>query len=337
MISKCNRILVRAMRTAPYFDLNQSPMHNKGGIDYTGKSKCCLISPATLVNPAALLFGVDGQQDNAFLTEEYNTELVVKANPALEHRTPVVIESTVSAETFAIGALLSNAVFLKYGEHGLPQDTIHIKLKGRSGLSLGCGLMGGIGIELEGCAEDYVGSFLFGGRISIYPYKEFLARPSFVAQEHQIVGDMCLHRAVSGQLFARGRAGEYFAAENAGALAVIEGAGGHCCEKMSGGVVVLLGHVDGRIADDITGGVVYLFDPHKKVGEQVHPLNVMQQQVDTKDEQDLLRSYLQRHLYYTRSPLAENILVKWPQHAEDFVKLTSKTESMKDIPFVPDV
>jgi len=44
----------------------------------------------------------------------------------------------------------------KFGEAGLPADTIHIKLTGHAGQSLAAWLCSGITIELEGDANDYV-------------------------------------------------------------------------------------------------------------------------------------------------------------------------------------
>ncbi|MGH6981129.1 MAG: glutamate synthase subunit alpha, partial [Stellaceae bacterium] len=51
-------------------------------------------------------------------------------------------------------------------------------------------------------------------------------------------GNTVLYGATAGKLFAAGQAGERFAVRNSGAIAVIEGAGDHCCEYMTGGVVV---------------------------------------------------------------------------------------------------
>jgi len=58
-----------------------------------------------------------------------------------------------------------------------------------------------------------------------------------------LIGNTALYGATSGRLFAAGGAGDRFAVRNSGAVAVIEGAGDHCCEYMTGGVVVVLGPV----------------------------------------------------------------------------------------------
>ncbi|MFZ0720298.1 MAG: glutamate synthase subunit alpha, partial [Xanthobacteraceae bacterium] len=55
-------------------------------------------------------------------------------------------------------------------------------------------------------------------------------------------------------------AGERFAVRNSGALAVIEGAGDHCCEYMTGGVVVVLGPTGRNFAAGMSGGIAYVLD-----------------------------------------------------------------------------
>ena len=57
------------------------------------------------------------------------------------------------------------------GEQGLPDDTIHFKFTGSAGQSFGAFLAGGVTLELEGDANDYVGKGLSGGRLIIYPPK----------------------------------------------------------------------------------------------------------------------------------------------------------------------
>ena len=61
-------------------------------------------------------------------------------------------------------------------------------------------------------------------------------------------------------LFAAGTAGERFAVRNSGATAVIEGAGDHCCEYMTGGVVVVLGRTGVNFGAGMTGGFAYVLD-----------------------------------------------------------------------------
>jgi glutamate synthase (NADPH/NADH) large chain len=47
---------------------------------------------------------------------------------------------------------------------------------------------------------------------------------------------------------------------NSGAVAVVEGAGDHCCEYMTGGIVVVLGKTGRNFAAGMSGGIAYVLD-----------------------------------------------------------------------------
>jgi len=110
--------------------------------------------------------------------------------------------------------------------------------------------------ELEGDANDYVGKGLSGGRIIVRP----TADAGIVPEESIIVGNTVLYGAIEGECYFRGVAGERFAVRNSGAIAVIEGAGDHCCEYMTGGVVVVLGRTGRNFAAGMSGGIAYVLD-----------------------------------------------------------------------------
>jgi glutamate synthase domain-containing protein 3 len=88
---------------------------------------------------------------------------------------PVYIERTIVNENRAVGTTLSHVISTQYGEAGLPDSTIHIKLHGHAGQSLGAWLASGVLLEMEGDANDYVGKGLSGGKIAVYPERELLA------------------------------------------------------------------------------------------------------------------------------------------------------------------
>jgi glutamate synthase (NADPH) large chain len=131
-----------------------------------------------------------------------------------------------------------------------------VTLKGTAGQSFGAWLAKGVTFDLEGEANDYVGKGLSGGRIIIRPP----AVSSIVPEESIIVGNTVLYGAIAGECYFRGVAGERFAVRNSGATAVIEGAGDHCCEYMTGGVVVVLGKTGRNFAAGMSGGVAYVLD-----------------------------------------------------------------------------
>jgi glutamate synthase (NADPH/NADH) large chain len=182
--------------------------------------------------------------------------LIAEAAPALTHRTPTGIATTIRNTDRAAGAMLSGEIAKRYGHAGLPDDTIHIKLTGTAGQSFGAWLARGVTLDLEGEANDYVGKGLSGGRIVIRPP----ARSGIVPEESIIVGNTVLYGAIAGECYFRGIAGERFAVRNSGAIAVVEGAGDHCCEYMTGGVVVVLGKTGRNFAAGMSGGIAYVLD-----------------------------------------------------------------------------
>jgi glutamate synthase domain-containing protein 2/glutamate synthase domain-containing protein 1/glutamate synthase domain-containing protein 3 len=182
--------------------------------------------------------------------------LIAQAQPALERGTPVRIETEIKNIDRTAGAMLSGAIAKRYGHEGLPDDTVHVKLTGTAGQSFGAWLARGVTFELEGDANDYVGKGLSGGRIIVRP----AADAGIVPEESIIVGNTVLYGAIEGECYFRGVAGERFAVRNSGAIAVIEGAGDHCCEYMTGGIVVVLGRTGRNFAAGMSGGIAYVLD-----------------------------------------------------------------------------
>ena len=161
----------------------------------------------------------------------------------------------------AVGTTLSHEVTKRFGLEGLPDGTIHIKLSGHAGQSLGAWLCRGITLELEGDANDYVGKGLSGGLVAVYPPRE----STFVAEHNIIVGNVCMYGAVAGEAYFRGVAAERFCVRNSGASAVVEGCGDHGCEYMTGGTTVILGKTGKNFGAGMSGGIAYVYDPDRRL------------------------------------------------------------------------
>ncbi|MGO8908850.1 MAG: glutamate synthase subunit alpha, partial [Bradyrhizobium sp.] len=183
-------------------------------------------------------------------------KLIAEAQPALDRGAPVRIVTAIKNTDRAAGAMLSGEVATRYGHAGLPDDTIHVKLTGTAGQSFGAWLARGITLELEGEGNDYVGKGLSGGRIIVRPP----VNSGIVPEESIIVGNTVLYGAIAGECYFRGIAGERFAVRNSGATAVVEGAGDHCCEYMTGGIVIVLGKTGRNFAAGMSGGIAYVLD-----------------------------------------------------------------------------
>jgi glutamate synthase (NADPH/NADH) large chain len=182
--------------------------------------------------------------------------LIEKAGAALDRGAPVKIEMEIHNTDRSAGAMLSGTVAKIYGHAGLPHDTISVSFKGTAGQAFGAWLARGVTFDLEGEGNDYVGKGLSGGRIIVKPPRN----SGIVPEDSIIVGNTVMYGAIEGECYFRGIAGERFAVRNSGAVAVVEGAGDHCCEYMTGGIVVVLGKTGRNFAAGMSGGVAYVLD-----------------------------------------------------------------------------
>jgi glutamate synthase (NADPH/NADH) large chain len=183
-------------------------------------------------------------------------KLIAQSQAALERGEPVRMAFAIKNTDRTAGAMLSGEVAKRYRHEGLPPDTIVTRFTGTAGQSFGAFLARGVTFELEGDANDYLGKGLSGGRIAVRPP----ANAGIVPEKSIIVGNTVLYGAISGECYFRGVAGERFAVRNSGAIAVIEGAGDHCCEYMTGGIVVVLGPTGRNFAAGMSGGIAYVLD-----------------------------------------------------------------------------
>jgi glutamate synthase (NADPH) large chain len=183
-------------------------------------------------------------------------KLIAQSQEALESGAPARLTFPIRNTDRTTGAMLSGEIAKRYGHAGLPADTIVARFKGTAGQSFGAFLARGVTFELEGDANDYVGKGLSGGRIVVRPPAE----SGIVPEQSIIIGNTVLYGAIAGECYFRGIAGERFAVRNSGAIAVIEGAGDHCCEYMTGGVVVVLGMTGRNFAAGMSGGIAYVLD-----------------------------------------------------------------------------
>jgi glutamate synthase (NADH) len=274
-----------------------------------------ILTPAHTLRPGVATYNVRKQDHR--LHVRLDNKLIDESELTFEKGIPARIEAEIVNTDRALGATLSYRVSKKFGENGLPSDTIHVKIVGSAGQSFGVFLAPGITLELEGDANDYVGKGLSGGRIVVYPPRN----STFRAEENIIVGNVCLYGATSGQAFFRGVAAERFAVRNSGAIAVVEGCGDHGCEYMTGGRVVILGSTGRNFAAGMSGGIAYVFDKNKDFASKVNTELVELSQVTDYKEIAQLRGYIEDHHHYTGSDLAARILLEFTRALPRFVKV----------------
>ncbi|MBH0239449.1 glutamate synthase large subunit [Methylobrevis sp. L22] len=279
------------------------------------------------------------------IADVLDRKLIAEAAPALERGERVVIETRISSVDRTAGAMLSGEVAKRYGQEGLDDDTITVKLTGTAGQVFAGFLARGITLDLVGEANDYVGKGLSGGRIIVRPPEG----TKIVPEESIIVGNTVLYGATEGEAYFRGVAGERFAVRNSGAVTVVEGCGDHGCEYMTGGLVVVLGQTGRNFAAGMSGGVAYVLDEDRTfkarcnmsmvdlepVPEEEDLLEKLHHhggdlqfkgRVDvssdmTRHDDERLRALIQAHVHYTGSTRGKDILEHWEAFRPKFVKV----------------
>jgi len=108
---------------------------------------------------------------------------------------------------------------------------------------------------------------------------------------------------------------------NSGAVAVIEGAGNHCCEYMTGGIVVVLGRAGRNFGAGMSNGVAYVVDEAGTFESRVNHDMVELGEPDAADLA-LLQRLIREHEEKTASPRARRMLVHWEEFGRLFRKVT---------------
>jgi glutamate synthase domain-containing protein 2/glutamate synthase domain-containing protein 3 len=251
------------------------------------------------------------------LGDHLDWQILEKAGPAVEKKEQVIIEMPIRNTNRTVGAILSNQIIKKYGEKGLPDDTLQVVLHGSAGQSFGAFLAPGVTLKLVGESNDYLGKSLSGGRIIV---KTPEGSP-FMSYENIIVGNTVLYGATSGEAFINGMAGERFCVRNSGATAVVEGIGDHGCEYMTGGLVVVLGKTGCNFAAGMSGGLAYVLDEVQLFDTMCNLDMVELENVWKEDDKKLLYDLIQQHLKWTGSARAQYLLDAWSDMVGRFVKV----------------
>jgi glutamate synthase (NADPH) large chain len=294
--------------------------------------------------PGVAIYNCEKQEHH--LERALDIGIIAAAEPALEHGKPVVVKREIRNVNRTVGAMLSGEVAKRYGHAGLPDDTIAINLHGTAGGSFGAFLAHGVTLNLTGDANDYVGKGLSGGRVVVRQPADAKRDPL----NNIIVGNTVLYGAIAGEAYFQGVAGERFAVRNSGAVAVVEGCGDHGCEYMTGGVVVVLGETGRNFAAGMSGGIAYVYDEHAQFKtlcnlaavdlEPVSPPELgladaagrpRQRAPSVEDngmgdplrfDAERLRILVERHLLFTGSARARELLDDWENARSRFVKVT---------------
>ncbi|MBD9437887.1 glutamate synthase large subunit [Pseudoxanthomonas sp. PXM03] len=230
----------------------------------------------------------------------------------------------------SIGTRLSGTIARAHGNHGMADAPLNLRFRGTAGQSFGAFNAGGLLMELEGEANDYVGKGMAGGRLVVRPPRG--AR--FEARNTPIIGNTCLYGATGGELFAAGRAGERFGVRNSGALAVIEGAGDHCCEYMTDGIVLVLGKVGLNFGAGFTGGLAYVLDLDRDFVDRYNHELIDIHRISPEgfeSHRQHLHTLISRHRELTGSIWAQQILDEFRDYVGKFWLVKPKAASIDSL------
>lgn len=273
-----------------------------------------------------LLYQVDGPRtfskpQNHRLDETLDHTIILPAvKKALEDKKPIQLHVPIRNVHRTVGAMVGSEISKRYGEEGLPEDTIRLHVHGSAGQSFAAFVPKGMTMTLIGDANDYVGKGLPGGKVIVRPPHE----AEFACSDQVIIGNVAFYGATSGEAYIRGRAGERFCVRNSGVVAVVEGVGDHGCEYMTGGRVVILGSVGKNFAAGMSGGIAYVLaddDAWKKRANR--ELVLFESLVDENEIRDV-QHMIMKHYEYTESPKAAYALANWERVVKDIVKVIPK-------------
>ncbi len=261
---------------------------------------------------------------------EDSHKLLRKVLPTIQSpNIPVTVDAEISNLNRSFGTLTSGEIAKRYGDAGLPEDTITYNLTGIAGQSFGTFLSRGVSMYLDGVANDYVGKGMSGGKIII--------KPALQGSNYAGAGNTCLYGATGGKLYVRATVGERFAVRNSGTIAVVEGTGDSPCEYMTGGIVVILGQTGINFGAGMTGGLAFIYDPHREFTDKMNQELIEALRIDTDDtelERIYLKNTLKDYVKETESLKAIEILEHFRSEIRNFWMV--KPKDMTILPLNPE-
>ncbi len=261
---------------------------------------------------------------------EFAERMLADVLPAIENRSGGSWSYEIRNFHRSIGARISGEIARRWGNYGMADNPIEIRLRGSAGQSFGVWNAGGLRMVLEGDANDYVGKGMAAGELVLKPPRG----SAFVARDTVIMGNTCLYGATGGRVYAAGQAGERFAVRNSGVVAVIEGAGDHCCEYMTGGVVVVLGRTGVNFGAGFTGGFAYVLDLDRDfVDRYNHELIDIHRVTPESMEAHLhhLRTLVEEHVTATDSEWGSEILEDFRTYLPKFWVVKPKAADLHSL------
>ncbi|MCH5644350.1 glutamate synthase-related protein [Gordonia sp. ABSL49_1] len=199
------------------------------------------------------------------------------------------------------------------GRRYLAPDSVQVTTTGSAGLSYAAFCNDGMRMTHIGTCNDGVGKSMSGGVVVV----RSPGGGSPAVGGNVLVGNFALFGATGGRLFVEGEAGDRFAVRNSGTTAVVEGLGEFGCEYMTNGAVLNLGGYGKGLANGMSGGFLYQYDPACELESRISSDSVVIGAITGVDDplapihHLAVHTMLQMHAEATGSALATRLLENW--------------------------
>ncbi|MFZ3579582.1 glutamate synthase large subunit [Virgibacillus sp. DJP39] len=280
---------------------------------------------AKYLDLSTLLYQVEGPRtcqtsQNHHLDESLDlSEILPAVQTAIEHNQKVDLTYPIKNTNRVVGTIVGSEISKRYGEAGLPDDSITLRFNGSAGQSFGAYIPRGMSLWLTGDANDFVGKGMSGGKVVV----SSPAKAKLYESTNVIIGNVAFYGATSGEAYINGFAGERFAVRNSGANVVVEGIGDHGCEYMTGGTAVILGEVGKNFAAGMSGGTAYVLAEELAAFKELCNKELIEfESLADPIEVEQVKQMVQNHYLFTQSQKAAYVLDNWKDCVEKFVKVT---------------
>lgn len=259
------------------------------------------------------------EDQNHDLNNSISWKMLEVSQNAIKNKTQINVNFNIKNTDRSVGTIVSHEVTKKYHSQGMPHDSLVYKFRGVAGQSFGAFCTKGISMFIEGEANDYFGKGLSGAKLIVYPDRN----STLLANKNSIIGNVALYGATSGYAFINGIAGQRFCVRNSGSTSVVEGIGDHGCEYMTGGTVLILGHIGHNFGAGMSGGIAYIWDIQKQVEKNINPDMIDVKNLN-KQDYNIIKILIKDHYNYTKSKLANLILKNKNKYWKYFKKIIPK-------------
>ena len=106
---------------------------------------------------------------------------------------------------------------------------------------------------------------------------------------------------------------------------MVEGVGDHACEYMTGGTVVVLGPVGRNLAAGMTGGELFVHDPHGGVPIRLNP-ELVEARPASSDALERLHRLVERQYELTGSARASALLATWEERMAEMLHVQPRLD-----------